>query len=316
MATLSDRAKRRLILAATRPFPRPLRIASRYRLLARLERGRSRRAELLIVGHPKSGTTWLRTMLSHLYQERYDLPHSTLIKSDELSRLDARVPTFLITNGHYSYEEVVGQALSSKRSAASLGARRVVLLARHPCDIAVSWYFQFTKRISAPKRELINATLEHPVDTQAVPMWDFVMQSEIGLPSIVEFLNRWERNLANVDRPLIVRYEDFRADPIESLGRLVSFLDEDFSDAEIRRAVEFGSFDNLRKLESAGFFRRGGLSRRDPADPETFKVRRGKVHGYRDYFTAEQVAEMEALVAQRLSSTFGYTKTDSQPAAT
>jgi hypothetical protein len=146
-------------------------------------------------------------------------------------------------------------------------------------------------------------------------MWDFVMQSEIGLPSIVEFLNRWERNLANVDRPLIVRYEDFRADPIESLGRLVSFLDEDFSDAEIRRAVEFGSFDNLRKLESAGFFRRGGLSRRDPADPETFKVRRGKVHGYRDYFTAEQVAEMEALVAQRLSSTFGYTKTDSQPAA-
>ena len=108
MAILNDRVKRRLILAATRPLPRPLRITTRYRLLARLERGRGRRAEILIIGHPKSGTTWLRTMLSHLYHQRYDLPHSTLIKSDELSRLDARVPMFLITNGHYSYEAVVG----------------------------------------------------------------------------------------------------------------------------------------------------------------------------------------------------------------
>ena len=147
-------------------------------------------------------------------------------------------------------------------------------------------------------------------------MWDFVMRSEIGLPSIVEFLNRWERNLSNVDRPLIVRYEDFREKPIESLGLLVSFLGEDFSDPEIRSAVEFGSFDNLRTLESTGFFRRGGLSRRDPADPETFKVRRGKVHGYRDYFSTEQVAEMEGLVATRLSPAFGYTKVNSDPAST
>ena len=311
MATLSDRTKRRLILALTRPLPRPLRVAARYRLLARLERGRGRRADVLIVGHPKSGTTWLRAMLSHLYQQRYGLPQATLIKSDELSNLDARVPTFLITNGHYSYEAVIGDALSSRQTAAPLRTKRVVLLARHPCDIAVSWYFQFTKRISAPKRELINATLERPIDYQSVPMWDFVMQSEIGLPSIIEFLNRWERSLANVDRSLIVRYEDFRAKPVEALRLLLSFLDEDFSEAEIQSAVEFGSFENLRTLESAGFFRRGGLSRRDPADPETAKVRRGKVHGYRDYFTPEQVTQMETLVATRLSRAFGYAEATS-----
>jgi hypothetical protein len=44
----------------------------------------------------------------------------------------------------------------------------------------------------------------------------------------------------------------------------------------------------------------------DPADPATFKVRRGKVGGYRDYFSPEQVAEMDALVMEWLSPTLGY----------
>ena len=71
--------------------------------------------------------------------------------------------------------------------------------------------------------------------------------------------------------------------------------------------MSFGSFDNLRALESKGFFRQGGLRLRNPDDPESFKVRRAKVGGYRDYFTAEQAAELERLVAERLSPAFGYT---------
>ena len=35
-------------------------------------------------------------------------------------------------------------------------------------------------------------------------------------------------------------------------------------------------------------------------------MRRAKVGGFRDYFTAAQVAELEDLVRTRLSPTFGY----------
>jgi hypothetical protein len=84
-------------------------------------------------------------------------------------------------------------------------------------------------------------------------------------------------------------------------------MDYDFSDEEIQEAVDFGSFDNLRKLETSGFFRQGGLTLRDPNDPNSFKVRRGKVGGYRDYFSPEQVAELDELVRSRMSPTFGYT---------
>ena len=80
-------------------------------------------------------------------------------------------------------------------------------------------------------------------------------------------------------------------------------MGETFSDQEFEEAVAFGAFENLRNLERQGFFRQGGLTLRNPKDPESFKVRRAKVGGFRDYFTAAQVAELEDLVRTRLSPT-------------
>ena len=180
------------------------------------------------------------------------------------------------------------------------------MLARNPCDIAVSWFFQFTKRQSAHKQELINHFIEHPIDRRTISMWDFVRHSDIGVPSLIDYLNVWERNIEQLEHGVLVRYEDLRGQPAEILGRIISFVDQSFSAEDIDEAVRFGSFDNLRQLESQGFFRQGGLKRRDPDDPDAFKVRRGKVGGYRDYFTPEQVAELEALMAARLSPTLGY----------
>ena len=161
-----------------------------------------------------------------------------------------------------------------------------MLLARNPCDIAVSWFFQFTKRQSAHKQELINASIDHPIDRRAIGMWDFVRHSDIGLPMLIDYLNGWQRNLAGLERGLMVRYEDLRARPGPTLRQITALMGESFSDAEIEEAVKFGSFDNLRALETKGFFRQGGLALRNPNDPETFKVRRAKVGGYRDYFCA------------------------------
>jgi len=45
-------------------------------------------------------------------------------------------------------------------------------------------------------------------------------------------------------------------------------------------------------------------------DPNTFKVRKAKVGGYRDYFDDEQVAELNALVDATLLPVFGYTSAE------
>jgi len=143
-------------------------------------------------------------------------------------------------------------------------------------------------------------------------MWDFVRHSDIGLRFLIKFLNTWETYLTGLERKLLTRYEDLRTDPGTVLKKITQLMGDSFGDDEIKSAVDFGSFDNLRKLESEGFFRQGGLTLRNPKDPESFKVRRAKVGGYRDYFTPEQVTELEALMQDGLSSTFGYTSPDSQ----
>ena len=109
----SDRQKRRVILGGSGWLPRPLRVAVRERLLERLELGRARRSPLFLVGHPKSGNTWLRTMVSRAYQARYGLPDTLVLKSDELALADPKLPRFCVTNGHYSYERVVGRILDA-----------------------------------------------------------------------------------------------------------------------------------------------------------------------------------------------------------
>jgi hypothetical protein len=309
----SDGVKKWAILLPTYPLPASLRVALRRRYLSRLEMAKAQRARLLIIGHPKSGNTWLKVMLSRLYQVRHGLAANRLINTDELARKHPDIPRLAASNGYYSYEGVIGEALAPGAPDSGLRHKPVLFIARNPLDIAVSWYFQFTRRQSAHKQELINHFIEHPIDRRTIEMWDFVRYSDIGLLFLIDYLNTWERNVASLERATAIRYEDLRAEPAATLRRVVTLIGDEFSDAAIQEAVDFGAFDNLRKLESKGFFRQGGMKLRNPDDPNTFKVRRGKVGGYRDYFTPEQAAELEALVAERLSPAFGYVPAAAAP---
>lgn len=307
MFPVSDGVKKWAILIPTWPLPAKWRVALRRRYLAGLELAKAERASLIIIGHPKSGNTWLKVMLSRLYQVRYGLPADRLINTDELALKHPEVPRLAATNGYYSYEGAVGQALSPEVPDSPLKHKPVILIARDPRDIAVSWFYQFTKRQSAAKQELINHFVEHPIDRRTVEMWDFVRHSDIGLPCLVDFLNEWARRIDALPNGHIIRYEDLRAAPARVLKQVTEIMGEDFSDEEIAGAVEWASFDNLRKMETSGFFKQGGMRLRNRDDETTFKVRRGKVGGFRDYFTPEQVAELEEIVATRLSPRFGYT---------
>jgi Sulfotransferase domain len=307
MAPVPDRVKKWAILLPTEVFPEELRVATRRRLLARLEVSKARKAALIIVGHPKSGNTWLRVLISRLYQVRHDVPGSIIAHSDELHRRNPAIPCITGTNAYYSYEGAVGDLLAAGAPPSELRRKPIVFLARNPCDIAVSWYIQFTKRQSRQKQELINHFIRHPIDKRTVEMWDFVRHSDLGVLSLIDYLNTWERNVRQLERAMIIRYEDLRADPATWLARIGELMGERFTEEEIAEAVRFGSVENMRELESKGFFRNGGMSLRNAKDPETFKVRRAKVGGYRDYVTPEQAAELEELMMAQLSPNFGYT---------
>ena len=306
MLNLSDGVKKALIIAPTEMLPAPWRAGLRRRGLARLEVAKAQRANFLIIGHPKSGNTWLKAMLSRLYQLRYDLPESKLINTDEFARRIPAIPRIAATNGYYSYEGDVGRLLAADAADNPMRHKPVVFLARNPIDIAVSWYHQFTRRQSRAKQELINRAIDHPIDRRTVQMWDFVRHSDIGLPFLIDYQNAWVRNIAALPQGLVVRYEDLRSDPVTALSRILAHVGESFSEEEIRAAVEWGSFDNLQKLETSGTFRQGGMKLVNRNDPSTYKVRRGRVGGYREDFAPDQVEELEALVRERIDPELAY----------
>ena len=180
MYRIPDRIRLFSAVAVTAALPRSMRIAARSRLLRRLHRSKSRNADIMVINHPKSGGTWFRVMLSRLYQMHYGLPPRRIVKSDEFYNRNRAMPRFLISNGYYTYESATQDVLDEADPGVA-SEKKVILLARHPCDVAVSWYLQITKRTKAYKRELINSTLRQPIDRDKISMWDFMMHEELGL---------------------------------------------------------------------------------------------------------------------------------------
>jgi hypothetical protein len=256
-----------------------------------------RNADALVISHTKSGRTWLRVMMSYLYHLEYGTPANEIIAFDNLHSLnrsipriyfnrDTRVPSFTRDNG---YVQVAKD-------------KKVLFLVRDPRDVAVSFYFHVVNRAS--ERELIRKGI--PQHTRSMALYDFVINDELGIPRIISHYNRWHDEIAVMPHTMVVKYEQLRAESLVTLGKIISFLDRDFSHEQLLKAVEFASFDSLSRKEKTGFFQSGSMRPTDPRDSGSFKVRRGKVGGYRDYFTAEQNDLIDLLVREQLHPLFGY----------
>ncbi len=300
----TDRMKHWSILGATAPLPRTLRIKSRLKLLENLQRGAMERADAMLIRHPKTGGTWLRALLTRLYALKYDLSDRRVFKADELYRQNRALPRYLVTNGYMSWERITAEAFSA--DAPLLKNKRTFFLARHPGDVAVSWYIQYTKRTKGFKRELLEYEMGETIDRANISRWEFLQHPVLGLNGLIEYHNFWADALHRRDDALIVRYEDLRLDTAPTLKRLTEFLGERFTDEQIADAVEFGSVEKLREKERSGYFHNTSLKLRNEADPETLKVRRAKVGGFRDDLTPEQADWVESQVRERCHPALGY----------
>ena len=89
---------------------------------------------------------------------------------------------------------------------------------------------------------------------------------------------------------------------------MLAFLGTPGSDAQIRDAVAYAAYDNMKQLEQSRVFWLSGLRLRpgDRANPQSYKVRRAKVGGWRDYFDEEEAAAIDGLLAARPRPPFGY----------
>jgi hypothetical protein len=236
-------------------------------------------------------------MISYLFHLRYGTPATNIIGYDNLHELNAAIPRIYFTR------DTCVPTFSRHRVAVRMSKdKRVIFLVRDPRDVAVSFYFHVRNRAS--HRELIRK--EIPLRVKSLSLFDFVIDDDLGVPRVIRHFNRWREEIRDMPNALVIKYEQLRADPVGTLGQVMEFIDPGFDEAALREAVEFASFDNLARKESSGFFQSGRMRPADPKDSGSFKVRRGKVGGYRDYFSPEQAEEIDKLVRENLDPSYEY----------
>ena len=269
------------------------------RLRGREELRRLGLADVVIVSFGKSGRTWLRVLLSRFFQLRFGLRPSAFIGFDNLHRRHEGIPRIFFTHDNY-LRDFTGN-LDNKRD---FYGRKVVLLVRQPEDVAVSQFHQWKFRMRPHKMDLNR----YPSQGTQVDVFNFVMDEDAGLPKVIDFMNGWAKELPRLQQLLIVRYEDLRRDTAGELRRVLEFMDQQPTDADLKDCVAFASVENMRKLEEKRTFWLAGSRMRpgDKSNPDSFKVRRAKVGGYRDYFDEHQLVEMDRMTEARLLPGFGY----------
>lgn len=262
--------------------------------------GMFRSADLLVVSHTKSGRTWLRVLLSHLWHLEHGVPANELVRGDNFHKLVAAIPAV-----HFARDTRFPPETGAIRPRAE---QKLLVLVRDPRDVAVSFWLHVRHRASPA--ELARKGI--PLEARTLELFPFATDRRLGVPRVIGFYNRWWQDLASHPRSAWVRYEDLRADTAAELERITEFLGARQPPERIAAAVAFASFESLKEKERQGFFASGRLGPPEAApaaaadDPSRYKVREGSVGGWRRHFTPEQAAVLDALVRDDLEPGWGY----------
>jgi len=251
--------------------------------------------EVIILSVPKSGRTWIRAFLCAYFCKRHGLEFTLQpgrYNQPGFPRVIFSHDLFEHRTKGDLWDRLRGKYLVPRRE---LSRAKIILLARDPRDCFVSLYLQITRRDP-------NA----PVELRQKRVSEMLRDKRFGVPAIVNTMNDWIEEFSGRDDFILIRYEAFRASPPEYFRDLLAVLGESAPDMTMfHEALEFSRFENMQKLEAAGAFDSKILHPGDVRDPESFKVRRGKVGGYREYLSAED-QKYAADALRELDPRFGY----------
>ena len=274
-----------------------------------------------LASYPKSGNTWARAFLHNLLRDpkeaysldkitdysvgdSYGLSYQKFLRKpvkemtdEEIAILRPRVqkmytemsPDNIFVKTHNALIDYLDRPMHAMEYTAG-----AIYIVRNPLDMIVSHADHYGFSID---ESIANTAIEE-------------LKMDSG-KFTYEIHCSWSRHVeswtANPSPGLhVMRYEDMNQRPVEAFGGLVQFLRLPVGQGRLRRAIENSSFKTLRKLEDeAGFQERSDKSARF--------FREGKVGGWRDVLTPEQV---EAVVAahEPQMRRFGYWPVKDWPA--
>jgi hypothetical protein len=241
-----------------------------------------------VLSYPKSGRTWLRVMIGRVFVHHYRLSEDQIFDEKTMA-LAAGLPPVDFSHDETSNSE--GRHIDNlSPTKESYAGKHVLLLVRDPRDVVVSCFFQATRRKSR---------YEGDIHT-------FIRSETHGIKKIIRYFQIWETNQSVPASFTLLKYEDMHNDSQTSLRSALNFMGAaDVPDELIEEAIEFSSFEKMKEMERSNSLKNKKLRPGDKNDPESFKVRKGKIGGYEEYLDDDDIAYCgEAL--REMDCPFGY----------
>ena len=270
---------------------------------------------IFLASYPKSGNTWMRAIISNLYNFDKDFNLKTL-KSIPLLSIKKNFHEF--ENKIYSDNNVLDfdwvseniidcQKILNKKSnhlnifkTHSVRHKKFtnetvnagfIYIIRDPRDIIVSLKNFSGKEIDETINELL-----------------FQKKLMINTNGAMELLSTWDLHVQswlnyNTVPRLIIRYEDLKSNPKENIINIKEFLNKihklniDLSDQQIDKIIENSNFNNLKKLENQNGF--------DEASKHSKFFRSGNSNQWKDVLSKPQLQLIENNL-QTLMKYFNY----------
>ncbi len=248
------------------------------------------------ISFPKCGRTWLRFFLAKYIADKYQVPfmldHSVVMRALSFGTGFNFAPHFHFTHSGFD----VPDKNQFNKIAKAFRGKKIHFLIRDPRDVVISYYWHYQKRQKRLNKDV-------PRDT---PLSVFLRHPEVGISQIIEFMNRWYDQRGDFSQFSIWCYQDFKKDSGLLFKKLLEGVGEGKIDQEVfENALQYSNFDNMRAMELNQKIKDPMLRTLDTGDPEAFKVRRGVIGGYRDYFSKEDLVFANSEMA-KLNTNFGY----------
>ena len=264
-----------------------------------------------IAGYPKSGSTWLRAVLTNYLQDGAEGASINALVGewgrnsrgnfDELIGIDSADLRPEEAAQHLPrFRELLAQALSARprrdramlsphfaktheafrgpvggarfSSAGTVGA---VYLVRNPLDVAVSYAHHLQWSVDWTLQRMANPAADE-------------VSARSGIRRLLPNpLRTWSEHAASwLDQRLlptcVTRYEDLLADPHTGFGRIVRFAGLAWDADRLARAIDHAAFSRLRAQEAEQ-----GFKERQQTAPNFFRA--GVAGSWRDVLTRRQV---------------------------
>lgn len=274
------------------------------------------------VSFPKSGRTWIELMTAKV---RADITGEPIIGFLERQRISSKLrqgykkrknrlygflfskkyhylPTDIIFSHGYKNPEICKGKTFPENYYKN---QNIFLLVRDPRDVIVSHYKYekyFYKRFAGDLSEFIRYSEVNSNDYKV----------RYGIQAIINYMNAWIEHKSIFKNFYIGYYENFRKNTLLEFSRLCNYFELDASDKIIKEAVDFGSFENMRKIELRGEIDWHGFNNakinKNNINVDELKTRKGKVGGYLDELKQFDIEYITSILHEKLNDVYSIYK--------